>query len=458
MNGSQNFVVTAPALSTYSGRSGYYLITKAMKDFAAKKYSKVEAKMLQTLHDEGTTRDMMATELMGAPDNIFQRELLPGYFKASRFMFSLMEEFNRGSTALAFFQEARRKGENVIAAVEIARNAVWDAHFPVGKADRPVLARGVVAPAFIFQTYNINYVQWVKNGIREGKYAQVAKSFGAIFVYGGVISLPFSKVICDAIMYGWGKDCEEEIRKGMDYMAKAFLGDEYHETVKRAKDLVTRGAPAALFGFDLSGGMDPTGFIPEKLTDLVGVAAQVPVKLQQAHRQFKAGNTWRGIEDLTPEFVNNPLAAIRTMMYGEYERSGGPIFDSEGRQYYPSYPDAIKLFFGVQPLERTKRYKVADIQRRKEMRQTRLRRAAMDAAMVAKQRMNTAKKKGNEEGYIEHKETLKQILSDVNDFTKYDDYPVQIFYSDILENFIASRKTGAQGRYDKELHKVFDIK
>lgn len=383
VNGTQNLITAAPALGVYSGKSGYRAIIKAMTDVARQNVTKEEANFLERMKAEGITRDLLTSELMGAPNNIFQKRLLPGGLKALRFFFSSVEVFNRETTALAFYRAARAKGVKLGVDVEnVVADAVRQTHFSYGKVDRPQLGRGRKGVLLTFRLFSIQYVQFMKNLIKDGEYAAAGKSAGMMLALSGMRGLFAFELINTGLGWATGDDLEERIRFYTNKAAESLLGKSYPRSVKAIERIVTRGIPAA-FGVDFSGSLGAGDMIPQgDLLDLVGAPGGLIKAAEMARRDFKAGNYSRALETMSPEFLRNPQAAIRLVREGMVTHGGTPKLDVNGKVIGITPFEASLKGIGVQPIKLSETYKIEGVKRTKEEYRRTLKSTYLDAIMV----------------------------------------------------------------------------
>lgn len=383
MNGTQNFLTAAPALSVYSGRSGYRLITKAMADVARFKLTADENNFLGIMRAEGVTKDLLTSELTGRPNNVFQKHVSPGLLNALRYFFGSVERFNRETTALAFYRAGKARGLSAEQLEADVTKAVKDTHFGYGKANRPKLGRGVKSPILTFRLFSINYVQFIKNLVKDGEYTAAGKSVGVMLALSGVKGLFLFELVNDILGWFGGPDLEERTRYYTNKAAEALLGKAHKREVQALERMMTRGIPAA-FGLDFSGSLGAGDMIPSgDLWDIAGAPAGLGKRFLIATRDFKAGDYRRGIEGISPEFVKNPLMAIRLLQEGLHTHGGMPKVGRDGKVFKLTPFQASLKAVGIQPVVLSEHYKKADVRRREVMYRTQLKSTYLDGIAVA---------------------------------------------------------------------------
>ncbi len=394
VNATQNWITAAPLLTERSGKSGYAQILKASKDVIKRNYTPNEERALGVLHEKGITKDVMTAEFTGANENLFNQHFTRPTNKALRFMFGQVEIFNRESSGLAMFRAERAKGSSFQKSIDEAVRFIEDTHFVYGKGDRPRLARGIGNPLFIFRTFLINYVQFLKNRLKNKGFAAFAKSIGTLMAFGGTSAIPFSGTLND--IYGWatGEDFEAQTRQGVSDAADELLGKDEHERLKQGIERgITLGLPSALLGVDFSGSIGMGDIIPGPTAkDWLGVIGDLPDRAHRVSRDIrtwqqtgKSGPLWRAVEDLSPEFLKNPMQAIRLFREADTTR-GGERFVSEvtGKPLPTLTPlELVGKIGGFQPVTRTERYKASQVVLTKKEYNNRLRGKYLDAMMVA---------------------------------------------------------------------------
>lgn len=443
-NATQNWVTAMPLLSDYSGKSGSMQIIKASRDWARNKVTPTERTMLDLLWKEGVTKDLMTGELMGKKGNIFAEHVGNKASQAMRYMFGHVETYNRESTALAFFRAARAKGLDKESALSVAREGVKDSHFVYGKGNRPVVGRGRLAPLLTFRQFSINYVEFLKNRVKNRQYAAFAKSIGMLLAFSGMTGLPFWKTANSVYNWYTGEDTEIQTREAIQNSSKKLLGKDYAKTSQAIERAVTRGLPAAIFGIDMSGSVGMGDVLPAPtLEQWIGVLGDLPRRIYNVSRGIKSGQYLRAVEDLSPEFLRNPLSAVRLSFKGMYTRGGSPIRDENFGVVKFTPLQAGKKFIGLQPIEASERWKIHESITNKDKRIQKAKSVWLDALMVS---LN------NKDNDLF--ESLLNELQEVNKDKRIED-KILVHQQDIINRVMGKRTKTQDIRYKKKLEELF---
>jgi hypothetical protein len=229
--------------------------------------------------------------------------------------FRYVERWNRRTMAVALHEAG-------ITDVTQAGELVEEAHFHYAKGNRPTLMRGYMAAPAVFRSYLINQLTWIKNEIKAGRLAPVARQMAATALVGGGRALPFAGLGIAIYARIFGSNPEED--------AAAYLGDTL-------ADVVFRGVPGAA-GVSMTGSVNmeivPT-FEPGQewyktwAEFALGVPADLPARYLRIQADLVNGRYGRALEDFAPEALKNPLAAWRLYSEGATARGGRTILDLE---------------------------------------------------------------------------------------------------------------------------------
>jgi hypothetical protein len=147
------------------------------------------------------------------------------------------------------------------------------------------------------------------------------------------------------------------------------------------------------------------------------------------------------MEGMSPEFIRNPLAAIRLMRDGMYTHGGTPITGADGRVVKIGGWAAAMKVFGFQPIQLTERWKVGDAVKKKELYVQQLRKTYTDAVMV----------KINQKDFA----GVEDILKDMAEYNKGKAYDEIIIITPSALKSRMSPPTGKAGAMKREAEKVF---
>jgi len=319
-----------PELGKVTSAPGVKL-TKAAMDWAGWKSGKRalspdETQAMKWAEDTGELGAQLEEQVGGATANPVYRAAKMGMEKASwisGLMFGKVEEFNRGATYLAAYRALRAKGQSVDAARRGALDLVDRAHFNYGKGDRPAFARGLGSLPYQFRAYQWHYGIWVMENLaasvkgdhKGAAFQALGRNLGATMALSGLVGTGLAA----AFRKLFDKDPEEELREWSPAAAR----------------FVFRGIPA-LFGFDISGSLNPTDTGLKARGDsedaqwaalakfFVGPTAGLVSSGVRAAKSLAAGKLVRAGEDLAPNAIKQPLAALRLATEGSKTRTGAP--------------------------------------------------------------------------------------------------------------------------------------
>ncbi len=307
-------------------------------------------------------------QLMGTTGNPVYKAAKLGMQKVSKvsgFLFGTVEEFNRGSTFLAAFRAYRAKGEAPEVARESALELVDRAHFAYSKGDRPVVGRGLGSLPYQFRAYQWHYWTWVMENMAGAMHkdksamAALARNLATTGALSGLMGSGAGDAFKWAYQKALGKDPEEELRQWSALLARG----------------VFRGVPA-MGGFDISGSLNPadTGFRVRGNGEdatwaalakfFIGPTAGLVSAGWRASKSLAEGKPLRAVEDLAPNAIKSPLAALRLGTQGSTTRSGAPdmaMNPKTGKMepFKLSPVEATGKALGFQPTRLNERYDTA---------------------------------------------------------------------------------------------------
>jgi len=344
LNATQNFILGWPVLSKHTDLALPRLI-QAMARTAIPGTLRVDEKQfLKDLEKEGYLVPQLSQEIAGYTGSPV---LYHTRGKIERTMglldvFKHMEQFNRKSMALALYNAGIQNPHEAAFAIE-------EAHFHYGKGNRPVLARGMISPVMVFRSWGINYMQWLKNEIKAKRIKPFAKSMSALVLLGGIAGLPGWEII--------KKLWEELFGQTPETMAREVLGST-------AGELLMRGTPSLIpigEGISFTGSVGQADILPTELKDIPGVVGDIKTRYDRLRKDIQSEDWIRALEDASPEFLRNPLAAYRIHKYGHFTRSGSPFVDlTSGKLVRLTKGEAIAKAVGFQPEKLSKNWRLAD--------------------------------------------------------------------------------------------------
>ena len=268
--------------------------------------------------------------------------------------FSLAEAFNRRTTFIAAFRNARARNLGPDAAAAFARRAVLETQFIYSRANKPRWARGAVGGAlFTFKTYSVSYLElmgrmWSQGG-PEGKRA-VLWALAMLLLTGGAGGLPFAEDaedLIDAIgqMTGYNISAKQWRRQAL----RDIVGDELGEFIESGVSGLP-GAPVDVSGRLGMGNLLPgTGLLLDKqnrMQDLLEVAGPAGDFIQRGFksaRNLATGDVAGAAREIAPNAVSNLLKGLDMAASGIYsDKKGYKVLDV-------TLPEAAAKAIGFQP-------------------------------------------------------------------------------------------------------------
>lgn len=360
-----SLVTTAPvSIHQYAmgGKGSLFKVNTALMK-ASKDYPKVMVgKKLLNTEEQAFMEDQKAK---GYTDPQYTREAVghiqgaygTAWSKAmgsSMWAFGKSEEWVRGTTMLAAFRMAKKKGLPAVEAGKVAKEASDRAHGVYGKATLPAFAQGTSIGARIGQLTYV-YLKFPHNalqmyydvGIKKRNIKGFVYALAAPAVLAGGAAIPMQATII-AIVNGMLKAL------GDDRDAEKFVYDTIEEQLGEPIERRVRGGILGEMGVDVSGSlaMGP-GAIPHELLDLTGAIGGVGRDIATAARLARTGRPIQAIEKALPSFAGNILKMIRETK-GATTTRGYRIWDEKGRPYLPDVKETVLRGFGFRSARRAR--------------------------------------------------------------------------------------------------------
>lgn len=264
------------------------------------------------------------------------------------------QRLNREPAILAAYRIFKKSAAGTIdeAAYKQAETFVNNTHYVMGKENLPEMVRKLGPlgkTVYLFQGYVHNYIHWMFNRAKEGEFATIARSLGAIAALGGVFALPGADDLDSWIMKWFGVSYKMKFKK----FVKDTAGNSTPGQI--VQNFVNHGV-TSVAGVDMSRALavnipfisDPEKTFGERIGGAWGGLLKKPgMALNAANK----GDYVRAVENLLPEFAANPMRAARQYNQGATTLSGKPIFDETGHQVKYSGSDVTKKMLGFNPLE-----------------------------------------------------------------------------------------------------------
>jgi len=375
INMTQPVLVTAPYLSKFTNYgNGVRQLAKAAYDYATgrKRLTKAEAIAYEKGVKEGIIapqeihqiRAEGAASMLG--DSPTWNKLtsvmesmgikIPSRLAFRKAMFlwgsiySLTEQFNRGTTFLAAYRIAVEK--KMDHPYEFAREAVEATQFTYNKANRVELSRGNIGSVIMtFKQFNISYIELAKRLYDTDKKA-FAVMMLTLMVFAGMQGLPFAEDAEDIIdtigqWLGYGTNSKKALRK----LATEYLGKDMAEVLLNGTSAIP-GMP-----LDVSARMGMHNLIPgsamlkasepDKTRDIMEILGPAATLFKNVGTATEGLATGRPSETkaLLPSALQNLAKGVDMVETGVYR-------DSKGRKVMDaSAADAFVKMVGFQPAE-----------------------------------------------------------------------------------------------------------
>lgn len=288
---------------------------------------------------------------------------------AMSFMFHHTERINREATFLAAYRIARKRGLDHQNAIRKASELTWDSHYDYQNSSRPAVMHSNTGKALlVFRNYSLNmisdlaYTTYEIINPRNAQERREARTqmiglLGSLAFNTGIRGLPlFGMLMVIAGMFSDdGEDPEVELKKTLlQYLPPSMVG------------IMMDGVPGYAFGVELSGriGFGDLWFRSDDmdregdsaylywLQQLLGPASSIPYTAVRGISQIQDGYTWRGMENLVPKAIRDPMKAYRYYSEGVTTKNGDPIVDEVGGW------DVLKQAMGFTPARVTEQYKL----------------------------------------------------------------------------------------------------
>lgn len=369
LNAFQNYTVGQAELSLMIKKAGLkdsaiVELAKAQKDVMAdfiniKKggtgtLTKEEHDVLFRAVREGTAQAQAIRQISGTQEMGFGTGWKK-FTELSMTPFQFVEQrLNREPAILAAYRIFKKSAAGTIdeAAYKQAETFVNNTHYVMGKENLPEMVRKLGPlgkTAYLFQGYVHNYIHWMFNRAKDGEFATIARSLGAIAALGGVFALPGADDMDRWIMKWFGVSYKMKFKK----FVKDTAGNSTPGQI--VQNFVNHGV-TSVAGVDMSRALavnipfisDPEKTFGERIGGAWGGLLQKPgMALKAANK----GDYVRAVENLLPEFAANPMRAMRQYNQGATTLGGKPIFDETGRQVKYSGTDVAKKMLGFNPMD-----------------------------------------------------------------------------------------------------------
>lgn len=381
VNLSQTAIMGVPILGAYDGsamgmtRAANQLM-RALGDFTrgkghakeSKRLTDDERRAIQEAYDTGIIDRTQSHDLAGVGETGV--EYNPARAKVMAIMawgFHHGERLNREVTFLASYRMARAKGLPHKEAVQKANDLTWKTHFDYQNTSRPrVMHSDTMKALLVFRNFTINMLwrlfrdlhQATKGEspeVRREARIQVAGTTGMMMLSAGITGTWFFGI---AMMLGSmfmddGEDPEAELKKNMiEALGPQMAG------------IILDGVPGYLTGTNMSDsiGMRDLWFrspstelegkneIEYWKSQLLGAPPSMAENVVRGFQMINEGEYWRGIENIMPKFLKDPMKAARYATEGAKNKRGDVVVEDIDAG------DVIRQALGFTPAKLAEQY------------------------------------------------------------------------------------------------------
>jgi hypothetical protein len=312
----------------------------AMNDWGKGKYKN----LYDTLMEHGQLEHTMAREVLEG-----RRQKTGDYLGIkARIMdglsipFAAAEKYNRGVTAIAAYDLARKNGMNEQDAIRYALDTVKTAHTSGMAATGP---RWMQTPLgrifFTFKSFvwNSAYVmarafhQAFKGEspeIRRAAQRQLLATYGMATVFTGIKGMPFYgaiSVMAQMLNALFGDDEPFDFDEFLRDIFGEFLYKGAFNYATNLEIANRAGIATDLLFRDDPRGVAEHGYVLSAMQQLFGPVGSIAVNSGRAVEMFKEGNIERAIETIAPSFVRNVMKGTRYMLEGATTLKGDPVME-----------------------------------------------------------------------------------------------------------------------------------
>lgn len=284
-------------------------------------------------------------------------------------MFHHTERVNREATFLAAYRVAKKKGLQGDNAIHKAMGLTWDIHYDYQNTSRPAIMHSNTGKALlVFRNYSLNmisdlaYTAYEIINPRNAQERREARTqmiglLGTLAFNAGIRGLPlYGMMMVIAGMFSDdGEDPEIELKKSLlEYLPASMVG------------MMMDGVPGYTLGVEISSriGFGDLWFRTDDrdkegdseflswVLELLGASASIPYNIYKGIAQINEGYTWRGLENILPKMIKDPMKSFRYVQEGVTTKHGDPIVDEVGGW------DIFKQAIGVTPARIAEQHKM----------------------------------------------------------------------------------------------------
>lgn len=393
VNMSQTWILGVPKLASFYGGNTAKGMTvalaqtnKALMDitrggFFADKSKSVtadEKAAIEQAYRMGLITRTQSHDVAGIADSGIKYTATRAKLMASlSWMFHHTERVNREASFLAGYRMARRKGLDQQNAIRKAADLTWDTHFDYQNTSRPAVMHSNTGKALlVFRNYTLNMLADLaynayqvinpRNAAERKEARTQLLGVGTMLAFNaGIRGLPLYGIamMIAGMFSGDGEDPETELKKTLlTYLPRSLVG------------MMMDGVPGWAAGINLSDriGFGDLWFRSDDrdregeeaynywLQQVLGASVAIPQNWVRGVGQISDGYYWRGIENLMPKAIKDPMKAYRYYAEGVTTKNGDPIVDDVGGW------DIFKQAIGFSPAKVAEQYKINSVNMNKQ--------------------------------------------------------------------------------------------
>jgi hypothetical protein len=266
--------------------------------------------------------------------------------KVASFLFHHAERFNRQATFIAAYRLAKDAGAGAEAAFEQAKKATYDGHFDYSSSNRPRIMQGNVAKVvLLFKQYGQNMVYTLSrqaylatNSLNPKEKAEARKQLAGILALhaaaAGVLGLPVVGALLTAASF-LGSDDDEpwDAEVAMKNAMADAMGPKAAEVMAHGLSRLTpwdisgRVALNKLILPDVQEGLEGQKWAEKMMVAAIGPVGGIFTGAAKGLQSMSEGKYQRGLEEMLPIALRNPIKALRYAEEGAVDRSGVAIKD-----------------------------------------------------------------------------------------------------------------------------------
>ena len=281
------------------------------------------------------------------------------------------ERLNREVTFLAAYRIARDKGLAHEDAITKAGDLTWDTHFDYSNTSRPRFMRNDFAKALlVFRNYQVNMLfrlfrdthQAFKADTPQARreaFTRLAGITGMMMLNAGITGTWMYGIamVMAGLFMGEGEDPDEELKKAIVNTLGPELGG-----------MALYGIPGHVTGTSLSASVgmadlwfrspesdydkrDAESLMTYYVFQTLGASFSIPLQFAQGIDKIKKGETYRGIENMVPKMIKDPMKAYRYAREDVLNMRGDKVADAD-------FDDVVKQALGFTPARIAEQYNI----------------------------------------------------------------------------------------------------